>query len=63
MSTSRRIPVLAGHERPVNLAVLMREAFVAINDLVIARLAERGHGDVRPLTRRCSSTWTTPEPR
>ena len=48
MSTSRRIPVLAGHERPVNLAVLMREAFVAINDLVIARLSERGHGDVRP---------------
>ena len=48
MSTSRRIPVLAGRERPANLAVLMREAFVAINDLVIARLAERGHGDVRP---------------
>ena len=45
---SRRIPVLAGRERPANLAVLMREAFVAINDLVIARLAERGHGDVRP---------------
>ena len=48
MSMSRRIPVLAGRERPANLAVLMREAFVAINDLVIARLAERGHGDVRP---------------
>jgi hypothetical protein len=48
MSTSRRIPVLAGREGPANLAVLMREAFVAINDLVIARLADRGHGDVRP---------------
>lgn len=44
----RRVPVLAGRERPANLAVLMREAFVAINDRVIARLAERGHGDVRP---------------
>ena len=26
---SRRIPVLAGRERPANLAVLMREAVVA----------------------------------
>lgn len=45
---SRRIPNLAGRERPANLAVLMREAFVALNDLVVARLAERGHGVVRP---------------
>jgi DNA-binding MarR family transcriptional regulator len=27
--------------------VLLREAFVALNDLVIRRLAERGHGEVR----------------
>ena len=45
---SRRDPITGGRERPANLAVLMREAFVALNDLVIARLAERGHGDVRP---------------
>jgi len=45
---SRRIPYLAGRERPANLAVLMREAFIALNDLVVARLAERGHGVVRP---------------
>lgn len=45
---SKRIPQLAGRERPTNLAVLMREAFVALNDLVIARVAERGHGAVRP---------------
>ena len=45
---SRRIPVLAGQERPANLAVLLREAFVAINDVVLARLAEHGHDDVRP---------------
>jgi len=43
-----RIPVSAGQQRPANLAVLMREAFVALNDLVLQRLTERGHGDVRP---------------
>ena len=31
----------------MNLAVLMREAFITLNDLVIARLAERGHAEVR----------------
>ena len=45
---SRPRPITAGGERPVNLAVSMREAFVAINDLVLARLAERGHAAVRP---------------
>ena len=45
---SRRIPVTDGRERPANLAMLMREAFVALNDLVLARLAERGHAAVRP---------------
>jgi DNA-binding MarR family transcriptional regulator len=44
---SRPRPITTGRERPTNLAVLMREAFVALNDLVLARLAERGHGDVR----------------
>jgi len=44
---SRPRPITLGRERPANLAVLMREAFVALNDLVLARLAERGHGDVR----------------
>jgi DNA-binding MarR family transcriptional regulator len=45
---STRIPQLAGKERPANLAVLMREVFVALNDIVVARLAERGHDVVRP---------------
>ncbi|HKN45287.1 MAG TPA: MarR family winged helix-turn-helix transcriptional regulator, partial [Propionibacteriaceae bacterium] len=45
---SSRIPRLEGRERPANLAVLLREAFVALNDLVVARLAERGHGVIRP---------------
>ncbi|MDD7964517.1 MarR family winged helix-turn-helix transcriptional regulator [Actinomycetospora lemnae] len=44
---SRPRPRTAGRERPTNLAVLMREAFIALNDLVLTRLAERGHGDVR----------------
>jgi|EndMetStandDraft_8_1072994.scaffolds.fasta_scaffold321700_2 DNA-binding MarR family transcriptional regulator len=44
---SRRLPVTSGQERPRNLAVVMRETFIALNDLVLARLAERGHGEVR----------------
>ncbi|TWF81485.1 DNA-binding MarR family transcriptional regulator [Pseudonocardia hierapolitana] len=44
----RRLPSLGGQERPANLAVLMREAFVALNDRVLARLVESGHGEVRP---------------
>ena len=45
---STRIPTLAGERRPANLAVLLRETFVALNDLALHRLAERGHGAVRP---------------
>jgi DNA-binding MarR family transcriptional regulator len=45
---SRRIPVRDGAERPGNIVVSLREAYVALNDLVIVRLAERGHSDVRP---------------
>lgn len=44
---STRIPTLAGRERPANLAVLLRETFVALNDLALRRLAEHGHGAVR----------------
>ena len=42
-------PVTAGRPRPENLAVLMRDVFVLLNDRVLVRLAERGHGDVRPV--------------
>jgi len=45
---SRRLPQLGGQERPANLAVLMREAFVALNDRVLTRLAEHGFTEVRP---------------
>ena len=45
---SRRIPMREGRERSLNLVSLLRETFVALNDLVVIRLAERGHGGVRP---------------
>ena len=47
-TTLGRIPLMAGQERPANLAQLLRETFVALNDLVLAALAERGHTAVRP---------------
>jgi DNA-binding MarR family transcriptional regulator len=46
-SVPRTRPQTNGRPRPVNLAVLMREAFITLNDVVIARLAERGHPEVR----------------
>jgi DNA-binding MarR family transcriptional regulator len=45
---SRPRPVTAGQPRPLNTVVLLREAYLVLNDLVIARLAERGHRVVRP---------------
>lgn len=45
---SSRLPKTTARQRPENLAVLLREAFVALNDRAIARLADRGHGAVRP---------------
>jgi len=39
---STRIP-----SRPLTLTMLVREAFVALNGVVLARLAERGHPEVR----------------
>lgn len=45
---SRPRPTTAGRERPVNLVVLLREAYLALDDLVPARLVERGHPAIRP---------------
>jgi DNA-binding MarR family transcriptional regulator len=45
---SRRVPVTGGRERPANLGIALREAFIAVNDLVLARLAARGHTAIRP---------------
>ena len=41
-------PTLDGRERPTNIVVLLREAYTALNDQAIARLAEKGHAEVRP---------------
>lgn len=45
---SRALPVLHGRERPANLVVLLREAYLQLNDVVLVRLAEQGHHAVRP---------------
>jgi len=45
---TRALPVLHGRERPANLVVLLREAYLRLNDVVIARLAQQGHQAVRP---------------
>ena len=45
---SKRIPRLCGEPRPANLALQLREAYRAINDLVPAFLVERGFSDIRP---------------
>jgi DNA-binding MarR family transcriptional regulator len=45
---SRPRPTTGGVPRPSNTAVLLREAYLALNDLAIVRLAERGHDVVRP---------------
>jgi DNA-binding MarR family transcriptional regulator len=45
MSSHR--PITDGRERPRNLAVLMRDTFVALNERVVTRLADKGHGAVR----------------
>jgi DNA-binding MarR family transcriptional regulator len=44
---SSRLPATSARERPENLAVLLRETFVALNDWALARLAARGHEVVR----------------
>lgn len=46
MSTS--VPQLDGHDRPHNLAVALRGAFTALNDLVIPHLVGQGFADLRP---------------
>jgi DNA-binding MarR family transcriptional regulator len=45
---SRPRPTTGGAPRPSNTVVMLREAFLALNDLVIVRLTERGHAAVRP---------------
>src|SRR5215213_9984854 len=42
-----RLPVTSAREAPENLAILLREPFRAMTDLLMQRLAERGHPEVR----------------
>ncbi|MFC6013066.1 MarR family winged helix-turn-helix transcriptional regulator [Nocardia lasii] len=46
MSTDR--PLTDGSPRPMNTAVLLREAFNVLNAVPLARLAAAGHDAVRP---------------
>ena len=41
-------PTTSDGPRPLNTVVLLRETYTALNQLAIDRLAERGHGAVRP---------------
>jgi DNA-binding MarR family transcriptional regulator len=45
---STRIPTLHGQPRPANIVLLLREAFIALNDVVLHRLAASGHTEIRP---------------
>lgn len=45
---ARSTPRREDSPHATNTAVLLREAFVALNGLVVPRLVERGHPNVRP---------------
>lgn len=45
---SRELPVRGGREREANIVVLLREAYIALNNHAIVRLADSGHAEVRP---------------
>ena len=45
---SSRLPDTTARDAPPILAVLLREPFMALTERVTARLAERGHPEVRP---------------
>jgi DNA-binding MarR family transcriptional regulator len=44
---SVRLPATSAREAPENLAILLREPFRAMSEQLFARLAQRGHGEVR----------------
>jgi DNA-binding MarR family transcriptional regulator len=45
---SNDIPAPDGQDSHHNVVLLLREAYLRLNDIVITRLAERGHDAVRP---------------
>ena len=44
---SKRLPQTSARAKPENLAILLREPFLALSDDLLKRLAERGHHHVR----------------
>ena len=60
---SSRLPKTTARERPHNLAVLLREAFTALNDQVVAAARRARRTEFRSPTGRSSSTSTTPARR
>jgi DNA-binding MarR family transcriptional regulator len=44
---SSRLPHTSARDAPENLAILLREPLRAMNEQLLERLAERGHGTVR----------------
>ncbi len=44
---SSRLPRTTARDAPENLAILLREPFQAMTDVLLDRLADRGHGAVR----------------
>jgi len=44
---SSELPATSARRAPENLAILLREPFVVLSDRLIARLAARGHPEVR----------------
>ena len=44
---SKRLPQTSARAKPENLAILLREPFLALSDDLLKRLAQRGHHHVR----------------
>jgi DNA-binding MarR family transcriptional regulator len=45
---SSRLPDTSARGRPEHLAILLREPYLAMNDLLLERLGREGHPDLRP---------------
>jgi hypothetical protein len=56
---SSRLPQTTAREAPENLAILLREPFRTTTERLHRRLAEAGHGGVRPAHGASFSTSTT----
>ena len=57
---SRPRPSTGGAPRPGNTVVLLRDAYLTLNDLAIVRRPSAVTTPSARRTGRCSSTWTKP---